>query len=269
MIGRIHRQLQKWKRRITRRAHTLRAADIDAALDQLRVQSSCLFVHSSLSACGQIVGGSKDVIECLELRCKTLVLPTHTYCYPSTQDALGAIFESRSTASQVGAISDHFWRGSDCFRSLHPTHSLAAKGVGAEELCEGHEQCATPCGVGTPYDKLVTNHAAVLMFGCDLNTYTLFHTCEAYANCHYLYYPGSWKLQCRDRDGTTLQLDSKRQDMSVRRRFRQMEEELCRQGLAKRQPLGCGCLLYIQDASDVNKYVCEQIQQYPRYLVES
>ena len=247
----------------------LRTADIDAALDQLRVQSAYLFVHSSLSACGQMVGGPKTVIECLQPRCKTLVLPTHTYCYPATQDELGAIFDSRSTASQVGAISDHFWRGSDCFRSLHPSHSLAATGVGAEELCVGHEQCDAPCGVGTPYDNLVKNRASVLMFGCDLNTYTLFHTCEAYADSDYLYHPGTWKLQYIDCDGATAQLVSKRQDMSVPRRFRQMEEELCQKGLAKRQQFGCGCLLYIQDSSVVNKYVGDQIQKYPRYLVES
>lgn len=269
MIGGIRRLLQKWKRRISRSAHTLRTADIKAALDQLCVQSSYLFVHASLSACGQIVGGPQTVIECLEPRCNTLVLPAHTYCYPASQSEVGPIFDSRSTASQVGAISDYFWRGSDCIRSLHPSHSLAAKGVGAKELCEGHEQCLAPCGVGTPYDKLVTNRAAVLMFGCDLNTYTLFHTCEAYANCEYLYYPGTWKLQYRDDQSTTVQIDSKRQNMSVPRRFRQMEVELCREGLAKRQQLGSGCLLYIQSSSDVNQYLLDRLRNNPRYLVES
>jgi aminoglycoside 3-N-acetyltransferase len=268
MIEKIRRQMLKWKRRIGRSKHTLRTQDINSALDQLNVQAGQLLVHSSLSACGKIVGGAQTVIQCLESRCKTLVLPTHTYCYPASQSDVGEVFDSRSTASQIGAISDHFWRRTGCVRSLHPSHSIAAMGMDARELCEGHEHCFTPCGQGTPYHKLVTRQASVLMFGCDLNTYTLFHTSEAYADCDYLYYPGTWKLQYRDHHNTTFQIDSKRQDMSVPRRFRQMEIELCREGLAKRQQLGSGVLLYIQSSSDLNKYLLDQLRNNPRYLVK-
>jgi hypothetical protein len=56
--------------------------------------------------------------------------------------------------------------------------------------------------------------------------------------------------------------------MSVPRRFRQMEIELCREGLAKRQQLGSGVLLYIQSSSDLNKYLLDQLRNNPRYLVK-
>ena len=41
----------------------------------------------------------------------------------------------------------------------------------------------TPCGVGTPYEKLVTQEFSVLMFGVTLNTYTLFRACRRCRTC--------------------------------------------------------------------------------------
>src|SRR5712692_7680181 len=153
-----------------------------------RPTNSIVMVHSSLSACGYVRGGPTAVIEALRTGCaeSTLVMPTHTYWYPGSDGSVKA-FDPTSTPSVVGAIGDAFWRRPGVARSLHPTHSLAAEGPMASMLVEGHEHCTTPCGAGTPYERLVRWDASILMFGVTLNCYTLFHSAEDAARVPYLY----------------------------------------------------------------------------------
>ena len=40
-------------------------------------------------------------------------------------------------------------------RSIHATHSLAALGSYAKELCSDHYRQDTPCGAATPYARLL------------------------------------------------------------------------------------------------------------------
>ena len=95
-------------------------------------------VHSSLSACGQIRGGSATVVEVLQtwLGEGDLTMPTHTYCYPD-KNGEAPVFDPATTPSVVGAITDYFWKQPEVMRSLHPTHSLACQGPGADHLCSG------------------------------------------------------------------------------------------------------------------------------------
>src|SRR5262249_43045932 len=151
-------------------------------------KTGLVMVHSSLSACGYVQGGALTVIEALRTWCRgsTIVMPTHTYCYPGTDGAVST-FDPKSTPSVVGVITDAFWRQPKVVRSVHPTHSLAAEGPLAGKLVAGHELCDTPCGLGTPYHRLVEWDAGVLMFGVTFDCYTLFHTAEDAGAVPYLY----------------------------------------------------------------------------------
>lgn len=256
-------------RRWRRARHRTGATALDAALSELcQPPLDILFVHSSLSKCGLIEGGAATVIETLRKLCDTLVLPTHSYCYPSDPAGLGSVFDARHTPSSVGAISDWFWRQPGVVRSLHPSHSLAALGRDAAALCAGHEECATPCGEDTPYEKLLDRDAAVLMFGCTLNTYTLFHTSEALFGCAYLYCPLPVAMQLRDTHGQVRQMKMKRQDMTVPRRFAEMRAELEEAGLLRSRPLGSGELLCLPNAKSVHAYVMQKFAIDPDYLVK-
>ena len=155
-------------------------------------------VHSSLSACGRVMGGAFTVIKALRewSAGANLAMPAHSYCYRGRCGAC-PIFDVQRSPSVVGAITETFRRQAAVQRSLHPTHSLACKGPGAARLIAGHELCDTPCGAGTPYEKLVAEDASVLMFGVSLNSYTLFHTAEHAAAVPYLYCEGIVSLRIR------------------------------------------------------------------------
>ena len=244
--------------------------DIVAALRGLPLHPPrLLLVHGSLSACGRIRGGAATVIRALRAwnAPGALAMPTHTYCYPSAGETC-PVFDTRRTQSVVGAISEEFRRQPGVRRSLHPTHSLACDGADAEAIIAGHEDCDTPCGPGTPYERLIERDAAVLMFGATLNAYTFFHTAEDAAAVPYLYESEPVTLMWRDLDGTVREMSMRRQDMSVARRFQEMDGWLQERGLLHRVTLGCGELLLLPHSREVNDAVVERLRADSFFLAD-
>lgn len=263
-IGRLSRRVGTL---VARRRFPLDEAEIEAALKSLMAQQpKLMMMHGSLSACGYVAGGAETVIRTVERLTPTLVMPTHTYCYPRTRGAAPPVYDPRMTPSRVGRITDVFWRQPGTLRSIHPTHSLAARGPQAIDIIADHETCETPCGRGTPYERLIKHDAAVLMFGASLNTYTLFHTAED-AACPYLYESEPYELKAVDKEGRPLTVRVLRQDMAIPRRFEQMDRVLEAESLLRRQRLGRGELLLVPSALDVNRFLIEQLTRDPYYLL--
>lgn len=243
-------------------------AAISAVLERLDAHPpAVVMVHSSLSACGWIAGGPATVIEALRawVGDGTLCMPTHTYCYPKS-DAPAAVFDPASTPSVVGAITDRFWRSDGVYRSLHPTHSLAAAGPYASALIAGHEHCDTPCGRGTPYERLVARDAAVVMFGATMNSYTLYHTAEDAAKVPYLYRPQQVPLRYRDSAGEHSML-MWQQDMDVPRAFAERRSWLERRSLLTGAALGSGEVLYVRSAAAAHAALVDEMRRDPRFLL--
>ena len=89
------------------------------------------------------------------------------------------LVDLRRTPSRMGLISEIFRRSPDVIRSVHPTHPVAAWGAQAAECVAGHPLARTPCGVGSPYHRLLTRNGSVLLLGVDVNAVTNYHTAEA------------------------------------------------------------------------------------------
>ena len=225
-------------------------------------------VHSSLSACGHIEGGSVAVIDALRewIDARTLVLPTHTYCYPDT-DGNAPVYDACSTPSVVGRITDDFWRQPGTVRSVHPTHSLAASGPDAPAICADHELCDTPCGKGTPYERLVDHDSSALMFGVSMNAYTFFHTAEDAAGLPYLYEDSPYSLLYRDKAGGVNTLKMWRHNMQIARRFAETRDRLEARGLLVSRSLGLGELLYLPHAAEVHAALLGELKRDPFFLL--
>src|SRR5688500_5224230 len=207
----VVRRLKRARRKLVRRNE----AKIREALESCGAfNSDLLLVHSSLSACGSIDGGPATVVNALRSWITdraALALPTHTWSYP---DATGVapVYDYKSTPSVVGTITNYYWRQPEVVRSLHPSHSIASSGPGAEELCRDHELRETPCGPGTPYLRIAEGNSSVLMFGATMDAYTLFHTAEDAAEVPYLYMPEQFTLRTRGADGEVREIKMWRQD---------------------------------------------------------
>jgi aminoglycoside 3-N-acetyltransferase len=182
-----------------------------------------VLVHSSLSALGFVPGGATTVIAGLREAvgsCGTIVVPTHSWQWVDT--GLRE-FDVYHTPSCVGVVSESFRTLGGVTRSLHPTHSVAALGPRAEELVADHEHCAEPCGIGSPYDKLLKQGAHIVLLGVGLESNTVFHTAEALAQVPYLLRPTDDVFRITDCRRKSFHISVRRHQMGVVRSFRTQE----------------------------------------------
>ena len=138
----------------------------------LGVRGKTVCVHASLSRLGYIEGGADTVIDALIESVGPdgcIVMPA--FSLRSTMKQYidqGEVFDVHNTPSNVGTIAEVFRCREGVLRSLHPTNSLTALGVGAAELLRGHEDSLTPYGFATPYGKLAERDDACILM---LNTH--------------------------------------------------------------------------------------------------
>jgi aminoglycoside 3-N-acetyltransferase len=199
----------------------------------------------------------------------TLGLPTHSYCYPPAAGVAAPLFDSALSPSQNGLLTEIFRTQSLVVRSIHATHSLAATGPLAKELTSGHYLSNTPCGAGTPYDRLLQKRASVLLFGVAFHCYTLFHTAEDASGSDFAYENGTFDaLRWVDEFGRPRTCLSKRQSRAPRR-FEKAGEMLERAGLVRRVFLGRNALLFVSDCSEVHEFLVERLRKVPDFLYQS
>ena len=160
---------------------TLTRADIAQGLRQLGLQAGDrVLVHASLVALGRVEGGADAVIDALlDAVGSTGLVVVPTFACP-------APFDRHKSSTALGIVPETFWHRPEAVRSLHPTHSVAAIGKGAEELIRDHEKAPTAYGEGTPYCKLAMNGGKILLMGVDQDRNTTLHAAEALAGSPYL-----------------------------------------------------------------------------------
>src|SRR5262249_24446185 len=116
----------------------------------------------------------------------------------------GTVFNVRKTVSHMGIVSESFRRRSGVLRSQHPTHPVLAFGPRAAWVVEGHEHCLYPCGLGTPFDKLVQLSGKVLFFDVSFFTLTFFYYLEELIKEQIdfpLFFPEPFDVPFIDREG--------------------------------------------------------------------
>lgn len=156
--------------------------EIISGLRDLGVQPGMvLMAHSSLGAFQHIENGADTVIDALI----EAVGPEGTLLMPAMGGA--PIFDVDATPSNVGRITDCFWRREDVERSSHPTHSVAGRGPLARQIMEGHLNQPTAIGPESPWGRVAQmENGYILFLGCDQDRNTLLHTAEDIAEGAYL-----------------------------------------------------------------------------------
>lgn len=226
-------------------------------------------VHSAFGRCGYFTAGPEDVLTALRSISNTLVLPTFTYCYPETIGLPGPIFDVTTSRSQTGVLTEIFRKQPDVIRSCQATHSVAAAGALAAEIVHGHERQDSPCGKGTPFERLVHRRTAVLLLGVSFHSYTFFHTAEDASGSLFAYEAGIRDhLRVRHPGGRVLDCHTKRQSRAFRR-FAEAGVLLEGAGLVRRAPLGRDFLLFVPDAPLAHEFLLERLRRIPDFLYRS
>lgn len=228
-----------------------------------------LLVHSSMKAIGEVEGRADTVLDALMELMKDglLILPTHTWDRVHSQSP---VFDPQNTSSCVGILTELFRKRPGVVRSLHPTHSVAAYGKGAEAYIWGEENTRSPGPRNGCWGRLYASHAQVLFLGCSLKRNTYLHSVEEWACIPDRLTEAAEPLAIRMENGTLLPCPQHRHSCSltndVSQRYNKMEPIFQkRNAIAYGQVGDAPCIL--GEAVDMAQAVLDVLAQDPQYFV--
>ena len=174
-----------------------------------------VMIHSSMSKIGILENGPVTFVNALKRyigKDGLIVMPTYPqkgmYKYLENYQ----IFDVNATPSKDGAITECLRKSEGTYRSAHPTHPVAAWGKGAEHFVEGHEQCKTPFGFGSPFEKLLKMNAKLMLIGVNFDHLTIIRMMddlEAKEYKHVSYIPNKiYRVPVRMADGTEVMTET-------------------------------------------------------------
>ncbi|OGV38557.1 MAG: hypothetical protein A2020_00515 [Lentisphaerae bacterium GWF2_45_14] len=130
-------------------------------------------LHSSLSSMGEVKGGAETVcLACMEALGNNgvLMMPSFNH-YEAVSERGKGFYDPLQTPTTNGAVPDFFWRMKGVFRSLDPSHAVAAWGKNAADYVKNHHNVPT-MGYGSPLELLEQADGKVILIDCpDANTF--------------------------------------------------------------------------------------------------
>lgn len=129
----------------------------------------------------------------------TLLLPTLSFDFVNKNGS--RVFIANETPCGIGLLPNVFFKMDGVVRSLHPTHSCAAKGYRAKEMTERHILDDTPVGPNSPFRILEEVGGKILMLGDVNNHNTYMHGMEEIAGAPYCLTKDKYEFKLIDADG--------------------------------------------------------------------
>jgi aminoglycoside 3-N-acetyltransferase len=140
-----------------------------------------VLIHTSMRAIGEVENGADGVIDAfLEVLQEGLFLvPTHTW---SSVHPGQPVYDVSRAIPCIGALPRAAAFRKDGIRSLHPTHSIWASGVGAAAFVKNEENAPTPGYPGFAWERLGRVSAKILLIGVGHDKNTYIHAVEELAD---------------------------------------------------------------------------------------
>jgi aminoglycoside 3-N-acetyltransferase len=224
-----------------------------------------LMVHSSLKSVGPIDGGPSAFIEALSeaLGPKgTLAMPAYNYSRPLPSP----YFDISKTPGRTGALTEIFRQQPGTLRSLHPTHSVLARGLRASEFLVDHRKTLT-FGIGSPIDRLMQAGGYVLLVGVSQLANSSIHVGESYAGARKFFGedgpPPVAKILMSDGKIEEHQLDC---SATCSMAFNSIEYPLRRNGFVSDLTFG-QALCFLMKGKDVIDTTVQLLREEPRLLL--
>ena len=206
-----------------------------------------LLVHSSMKSLGAVEGGADTVLDALQESVSEglLILPTHTWKQMSEEYSL---FDPEKEPVCVGILPELFRKRPGVVRSLHPTHSVAVYGKGAEDYIKGEENLTTPCAPEGCWGRLKDIRAKILLLGVTHTRNTYIHSIEESFGIPERFTEQPVRFQVKLADGTVKEVDMYRHynriDPHISEHYDIMKEGYEKTGAAKKVRLGdAECIL--------------------------
>lgn len=235
-------------------------------------ENDTILMHSSMKSVGEVDGGAKTVIDALKdtLRNGMLVLPTHTWATVNEEHPL---YDPDKEPACVGILPNLFLKEEGVFRSLHPTHSLAAWSADeleckdkmhtrAYQFVQGEEAFETPCNRKGCYGKLYDMDAKILLMGVGLNKNTFMHGVEEWFGISERLTKETLALEIRMPDGSNksvaMHKHYKPKNISISENYTRMYQPFLEEGAMQIGKIGDADCMLIQTqqmTEIVNRYL--------------
>lgn len=140
-----------------------------------------IMLHSGLKSLGYVEAGADTVIDAALLTIGssgTLCVPVYPISDWSVSNLERLPVLENDSPSFLGKVPSVFLKRPGVFRSKHPTHSWAGIGPDAEWLLKEHHLSVTPCGQGSPFEKILEKNGWILIFGSTFGNCTFWHATE-------------------------------------------------------------------------------------------
>ena len=139
-------------------------------------RGAAVMVHAGFKGLSRAGLRAEDVVDelCDYLASGTLMMPTFTW---KSVNPSQPIFSETASASQTGILSEVFRVGRAEARSLHPSHSVVARGDSSTFLGD-HAKDDTPCSAASPFRHLVDADGWFMLIGVGFERLTLMHAAE-------------------------------------------------------------------------------------------
>ena len=258
-------RLKRILKRLNRSYLEIRNANVSPGqiMDTLRKlgvrEGDVIFVHSSFDKMRGVDGGVRAIVDGL----LDVVGEKGTLAMPSFPASVtnkeyldrSPLFDASKTPSRMGLITEVFRRWPGVERSIHPTHSVVAKGPRAKWLVEGHERSSDPFGEGTPFHKLTGVNGKVVLLGVGIGALTHIHVAEAIMGNEFpvqVYLQEPKVARIVDSSGVEREINVRvhAPEVSKRRDIRVIEKYLVKADRLKRKRIG-GISVSILDANDL------------------
>jgi aminoglycoside 3-N-acetyltransferase len=181
-------------------------------LERMQVpHDGTLVVHSAIATLSRAGFRAEGIIGALldYMNAGTVVMPTMTWRTVTPQNPF---WDELGTPSHTGVLSEVFRTRYAEARSIHPTHSVAARGLQAQRLLARHHLDDTPVSPNSPYGLMRDERSYVLMIGVGLETCTAIHLPEETIapDIYLLPLDNEEVYECRDRHGRTHRMHARR-----------------------------------------------------------
>ncbi|HEY5563519.1 MAG TPA: AAC(3) family N-acetyltransferase [Clostridiaceae bacterium] len=209
-----------------------------------------LLVHSSMKSIGNVENGADTVLDAFieYLEPGLLIFPTHSW---ATINENNNVFNVLKEPACIGILPNLFMKREGVVRSYHPTHSVAALGMGAKEYTSGEEKLETPCNRKGCWGKLYDRKAKILFLGCTLKPNTYLHGVEEWngINNRLSIAPTKYKIVKENGDIIDcLQFGHKSTFGDISQNYIKMEKPFVYKGIAKKGTIG-----------DATSYLCDAV----------
>src|SRR6478609_8771910 len=188
----------------------------DLLRNELKIKAGdVLFVHSSM----RNLYLSFDKQEIMDILTEavgaegTLLFPCWQFNVRAEDYIKGheIVFDFNNSPSAMGKISDVLRSNPLASRSFHPTNSVIAIGKHARELTSGHEEDIYPCGVKSPWHKMMKYNAKVVGIGVTVDNLTFVHAIEDFIKNDFpirTRMETVFSCKCLDKEGNVRMIDT-------------------------------------------------------------